>query len=190
MQEHSSQNEPKESAQSAKKRHLLIGVFACLILLGFIAFGFYQKALQSQDNFHELNHKVTSALKSAQIEVLENLAAQEFLIGQPGTDNGAVVNPKKVMAKIIKLSQNTTWSDRFDESDHVRYLMPEQGIHQLVFSLTDNGWKWSGFLSVSEEELAYLASDLPVEEIKEIQYHEVPSDEVPADEVPSEESTN
>lgn len=169
--------EQGESLKSKNRRKMLIGIFSFIVLSGFITYGIYQNSLIKKDNFHELTHKVTRALSDGNLDQLEQLASSDFMIGQPGTDNGAIINPPKVLSKIIHLSKNTKWSDRYEESDSIRYLMPEEGIHQLIFTNTDNGWKWTGFLTISEDELAFIASELPQEEMQEIQYNEVQTSE-------------
>lgn len=170
--------EQKESTESIRKRKFLIGLFSIILIFSFISFIIYQKNMDSQNHFNKSRLQVVSAIKSSDLAQLEKLASTEFMIGQPGTDNGAIVNPKKVLPKLLQITKTTEWTDHFEDSDLTRYLLPKEGPHQLVFSLINNEWVWSGFLSVSEDDLAVLTSELPNDELKDIEYSEAPSEVV------------
>lgn len=175
------QDPNSESSVSQKRRRALIFTFSVILVLAVVTYGWYQVSRNANDEFLQLTKKIAIAFEKSDIESLKSTAAKEFVIGQPNSDNGAIVDSNKVMQKILQLSKNTKWSERFEDAETTRYLLPEQGPYQLIFTKSEKGWLWTGFLSISEEDVAFLASELPATEMKEFEYQEVP--ETPPEEL-------
>jgi hypothetical protein len=176
-------NNDKESASSAHKRKLLIGFLSLVVLVGLITAMVYQYRLRF-DEFSALKKQITESLTAKDEAALIKLASREFTVGQPEQGSGTIVSPEKVMAKIVRLASPLHWSERLEDFENSRVLSPERGTLQLTFNHTPSGWVWSGVQSISNEEVAFLASEasVAVGTEEKVQYQEIRSDEAKGDE--------
>lgn len=156
----------------------LIMIFAAIAVLAVIGLTIFQWR-RGKDEFIDAKNKVVAALSKKDSAALLGLASKEFLVGQADSDNSATVAPEKVMPRIIQLSQNTKWGDQFAEFENIRILSPETGGFQLMFQKTDNGWIWSGFLSINADEVTNLTTD---NSTNKVEYKEIRSEEAQGNE--------
>jgi hypothetical protein len=155
----------------------LILIFAGIAIVAVIGLTIFQWR-RSKDEFSEVRTKVVTALAKKDSAALLLLANKEFLVGQADSENGATTQPEKIMPRIIQLSQNSKWGDQFTEIENIRILNPVSGGFQLMFQKTDNGWVWTGFLSINADDLANLTADpMPKVEYKEIRSEEAQGNE-------------
>jgi hypothetical protein len=173
----------KESASSAHKRKIMIGILSVVVLVALVTAMIYQYRVRF-DDFTTLKAQIVNALAAKDDAALIQLAAHEFTVGQPEQGSGSTLVPdKKFITKFIYLAAPLHWSERMEDFENIRVLYPEHGTLQLTFTHAPSGWSWSGVQSVSTEEVAFLASDAPAASSDEkVFYQEILSEEAIGDE--------